>query len=149
MPDLPISARSTIAAATSTDAMEGAPLEGATALVVDIADDLDMSTVECFRSAYRTIVDEATADGLTAGDLIVLDLSRVDFVSVDGASALVEAKNLAHGRGIDLKLVTATRGVEHALAATGARQLFDCHATIASARASIPRGSVLDDTARQ
>lgn len=137
MPDLRISARSTPREVGSS------PPPGHTAFVVTVADDLDMTTVDRFRHAYRALVDAAAAHGLSAGDLVVLDLSRVDFVSVDGAAALVEAKDLADTRGVDFMLVTRTRGVDHALAATGARRLFECHPTLDAARAARPGGADL------
>lgn len=93
--------------------------------------DLDMSTIECFRRLCR----DALAEGATTG-VVVLDLSHTEFVSVEGTFALVQAKDLATSRGIDLRVVTATRGVERALAATGARCLFACHPTVDAAVAA-------------
>ncbi|WP_254699208.1 STAS domain-containing protein [Rhodococcus sp. SGAir0479] len=136
MPELLISARSTIrTAAAAAPTGSPVPLNDTTALVVDLAEDLDMATVDRFRRVYRMLFDQATARGLTAGDLVVLDLSRVGFVSVDGTAALVEAKDLADTRGIDFTLVTCSRGVDHALAATGMLRLFRCYPSVESARA--------------
>jgi len=118
----------------------GDPLDGGrtawsrplSALVIECTADLDMSTVDGFRRAYRDLVDEAIAGGL-AGDLIVLDASQVDFLSIEATSALIEAKNLAAGRGLDFRLVTATRGVERALRATGTHQFFAYYPTVDAA----------------
>jgi anti-anti-sigma factor len=106
-----------------------------TALLVELLVDLDLSTVDRFRRSFKSLLHEASGARPAIGDLIVLDLSRVDFIGVDGASALVDAKELAAGYGLELALVTATRGVEHALAATGVSQIFTCHGTVASALA--------------
>lgn len=134
MPDLPNSAMTMLRASTYRfDGGEGATERAPTALVVELLVDLDLSTVEGFRRSFRTLLDGVSGDELANGRLIVLDLSRVDFISVDGASALVDAKDQAVGYGLELRLVTPTRGVEHALAATGARRMFQRHDTVGSA----------------
>ncbi|PTR32356.1 anti-anti-sigma factor [Rhodococcus sp. OK519] len=148
MPDLPISATTTPRTQTRVgeDHNRSAATDS-TALIADIAYDLDLNTVDMFRAMFGALVDR-TASGLADGDLIVLDLSRVDFMSVQAVPALIEARDLASRLGIDFKLITATRGVEHALTATGARQIFECHATIESAcTADAPRVCALTDTA--
>ncbi|OQQ38391.1 anti-anti-sigma factor [Prescottella equi] len=127
VPDLPGTATNILHASThQTDA--GA--DTSSALVVTLLVDLDLSTVDTFRQAFAQLL---AGDASPNADLLVFDLSRVDFVSIDGASALVEAKDRVVESGLDFRLVTATRGVEHALAATGARQMFERHATVGSA----------------
>ncbi|WP_051918652.1 STAS domain-containing protein [Prescottella defluvii] len=106
-----------------------------TALVVDITDDLDMSTIDSFRRAFGALLGEAPA-GLAPGDVIVLDLSLVKFLSIDGTSALVEARDLTLRHSVGFRLVTAAHGVERALAATGTRRSFECHPTVESALAA-------------
>lgn len=149
MPDLPNSAMTMLRASTyQYDAGEGATKRAPTALVVELLVDLDLSTVEGFSRSFRTLLDEVRGDEPATGRLIVLDLSRVDFVSVDGASALVDAKDQVAGYGLELRLVTPTRGVEHALAATGARRMFQRHATVGSAlKYGRSRSDVLTDPA--
>ncbi|WP_137725946.1 STAS domain-containing protein [Prescottella subtropica] len=105
----------------------------ASAVVVAYPDSLDMRTVDDFRCAYRGALHELTASGIEAGDLIVLDLSHTDFVSVDATAALVEAKDLTESHGIDFALVTATRGVYRALDATGTRRQLTCRPTVEAA----------------
>lgn len=137
MPELPISANPVVHSyhySLRDDRAASSPQMSA--LVIECTADLDMSTVDGFRRAYQDLVDEGIADGLATGDLIVLDASRVDFVSIDATSALIEAKDLAKFRGIDFKLVATTRGVEHALMATGTRKLFACYPTVDSATRS-------------
>ncbi|GAB2641743.1 STAS domain-containing protein [Prescottella soli] len=146
MPDLSISANTLILTdGHTTDERSPTPLPAA-ALVIELATSLDMSTADGFRHAYLDLVDAASADGLPAGSPIVLDLSRVDFVSIEATSALIEAKELASCRGFDFKLVIATRGVEHALAATETRRRFSCHPTVESAVGSEIVGGMSEPT---
>ncbi|WP_430332780.1 STAS domain-containing protein [Rhodococcus sp. ACT016] len=134
MPGFPISASTRVRRDNQATASEqSTATQPGTALVVEFTANLDLSTLQSFRCAFSNLVDEVTSDGFSTGDLIIVDLSRIDFVSIDATSALVDAKKLVFDRGIDFKLVTSTRGVERALAATGARQLFTCYRTVESA----------------
>lgn len=110
--------------------------------VIEFSASLDMDSTDRFRHAYNAMLEEVAAEGFTDGDLIVLDLSRIDFVSIDATSALVEAKERARDHGFEFKLVTATRGVDRALAATGAGQLIACHPTVESAVGCDPIGQM-------
>lgn len=138
MPDLPSTAMIMVCR-SEYDA--GATATPPTALVVEVLVDLDLSTTESFRRVFAALLGDLTAGGQVPADPIVLDLSRVEFMSIDGASALVEVKDAAAREGLELRLVTATRGVEHALAATGTRRMFECHSTVSSALAGGSRES--------
>jgi len=138
VPDLPSTAMLMVC---TSEYDAGATATPPTALVVEVLVDLDLSTTDSFRRVFAALLGDLTADGQVPADPIVLDLSRVEFMSLDGASALVEAKDAAARKGLDLRLVTATRGVDHALAATGARRMFDCHSTVGSALACGSRRS--------
>lgn len=141
MPDLPISVSAVGGRDhTTTDAEPSTSTDHRVALVIDVAASLDLSTVDRFRREFRALFDDVVREGFASGDLIVVDLSGTDFVSIDATSALVEAKDLAGRRGIGFKLVTTTRGVEHALTATGARDRLTCCPTLESAIGADPIG---------
>ncbi|WP_305091584.1 STAS domain-containing protein [Prescottella sp. R16] len=110
----------------------GRPVSTA-AVIVESAPNLDMNTVDDFRHAYRAAFDALTERGVTAGDVVVLDLTHTDFVSVDAARALAEAHDLAAHRGIEFALVAVTRGIERALTVTGGDRLLPCHRTVDAA----------------
>ncbi len=143
MPDLPISASAVGGRDhTTTDTEPFTSMDHPAALVIDVAAILDLSTLDRFRCEFRSLFDEVIHEGFAAGDLIVVDLSGTDFVSIDATSALVEAKDIAGQHGIEFKLVTTTRGVERALTATGARDLLTCCPTVESAVGTDPIDSV-------
>ncbi len=82
MPDLPGTATNILHASThQTDAAA----DTSSALVVTLLVDLDLSTVDTFRQAFAQLI---AGDASPNADLLVFDLSRVDFVSIDGASHL-------------------------------------------------------------
>jgi anti-anti-sigma factor len=142
VPDLPISASAVGGRDhTTTDTEPSTSTDHPAALVIDVAANLDLSTVDRFRREFRALFDEVVKEGFASGDLIVVDLSGTDFVSIDATSALVEAKDLVGRRGIGFRLVTTTRGVEHALTATGARDLLTCCPSVESAVGTDPIGS--------
>ncbi|WP_433604558.1 STAS domain-containing protein [Prescottella agglutinans] len=143
MPDLPISASAVGGRDhTTTDPEPSTSTDRPAALVIDVAASLDLSTIDRFRCEFRALFDEVVREGFASGDLIVVDLSGTDFVSIDATAALVEAKDVAGRRGIEFKLVTTTRGVERALTATGARNLLTCCPTVESAVGTDPIDSV-------
>lgn len=86
--------------------------------VVRVEGDVDLLT----SPAVRDRVDAGLA---TRPDLLVLDLSRVEFLSSSGLALLVDVRAAAQRQGARLQLVTTGRVVLRPLTATGLAPLFD------------------------
>ncbi len=88
--------------------------------VVTLVGDIDVATAEIF--------DEA----LAAGERLVVDLTRVAFLSCAGVRSLLEANSRA-----ELTVVLGGHAVTRALEATGADVLLAIHSGVGSALAGL------------
>lgn len=68
-----------------------------------------------------------------AAEVLVVDLSRATFVSMDALSLLTEANEQARAHGIALRLVTGPPCVDRALRATGLHTQFSLYPALATA----------------
>ena len=91
--------------------------------VVTLVGDIDAATVE--------ILDEA----LAAGERLVVDLTRVAFLSCAGVRSLLEANTRA-----ELAVVPGGHAVTRSLEATGADVLLEIHPRVGAALAELTRG---------
>src|SRR4029079_17538304 len=84
------------------------------AVVVDIAGDLDMTTVVALRTELR-----AALAAVAAPAPVVLDLTAVGFLGSAGLSALTEAHQLGEAPRTPLRLVATHRQVLRPIQLTG------------------------------
>jgi len=86
--------------------------------IVTIAGEVDMLTTPLLRAQLRHELDQARS-------VLIIDLSRVDFLGSSGLAVLVETTDSAALRRIPLRLVCSSREVIRPLVATGLHELFD------------------------
>ncbi|SDD08601.1 STAS domain-containing protein [Actinokineospora iranica] len=97
------------------------------ATVATLRGEIDLRTVpdagDTLRAALRT-------PDLLA---LVLDLSEVDFLAAAGIGLLLDLRDGAEARAVDLRVVAASRPVLRPLEVTGLREAFQLHADRADA----------------
>ncbi|WP_031146617.1 STAS domain-containing protein [Streptomyces erythrochromogenes] len=103
--------------------------DAATGPILEISGDLDHHTAPELRKAV---------DGLTVavGQLLVLDLARLDFCDSSGISALLSARSLAVEQGADIALTAVPANTARILGIVGLDQVFTIHADVATVIAS-------------
>ena len=85
------------------------------ALVVTVAGEIDLFTVDRFRAAVAAGFDE-----LRDGEVLVIDLTEVTFLSSQGLQALVDVTQAAQRRREPLRIVVDhTRTVTRPIVVTG------------------------------
>ncbi|MFJ1801698.1 STAS domain-containing protein [Streptomyces sp. NPDC088180] len=96
--------------------------------VLEVTGDLDHATAPELRKAV---------DGLTvaAGQLLVLDLARLDFCDSSGISALLSARSLAIGQGAGMALASVPTNTARILRIVGLDQVFTIHDDVTAATA--------------
>ncbi|GAA4485328.1 hypothetical protein GCM10023094_39950 [Rhodococcus olei] len=94
--------------------------------VVAVTGDLDTPAVPDFLEGIDRAVSEAART-------LIVDLSRVDFVSISAVQALAEAQDRATCMGLAMLLVPAGPVCVRALWATGMANHFDCFRSVRSA----------------
>ncbi|WP_019854424.1 STAS domain-containing protein [Actinopolyspora mortivallis] len=101
--------------------------------VIDMDGEIDLST------APR--ITELIRQRLTAAVLhtLIIDLSRVSFVSSVGVELLLRAQHRAQRRGIELHVVPGARCVRRLLEITGIDQGLNCHDSLEAALARTHR----------
>lgn len=92
------------------------PLAGTAVVRVD--GDVDLLTSPTLRA-------RVDAELATRPELLVLDLTRVDFLASSGLALLVDARTAAERDGVRLQLAATGRAVLRPLTATGLAHLFD------------------------
>jgi anti-sigma B factor antagonist len=100
-------------------------------VVIEVGGEVDMLTSPQLRAA----VLEQLAEG-AAVRLVVLALDDVVFLGTSGLAVLIEARDSAHGAGIELRLACTARRVLRPLAIAGLVPLFDIHPTVEEALAA-------------
>ncbi len=78
------------------------------AVVVTAAGEIDATTIEHLEGSLWPRLS-------VAAQVVVVDLTEVEFLSVGGLGLLNQARLRAHANGIDLRLVTANRDIQRAL----------------------------------
>ncbi|GAA3013998.1 anti-sigma factor antagonist [Actinokineospora diospyrosa] len=97
---------------------------GPWAVLVTVRGEVDLVTAAATRRALLAAL--AAPEPL----LLVVDLSEVDFLAAVGLSALVELRDLACARAVDLRLVVGGRAVPRLLDVTGLRRTFRLHSDV-------------------
>ncbi|PPK70875.1 anti-sigma factor antagonist [Actinokineospora auranticolor] len=97
-------------------------LVGRWAAVAAVRGEIDLVTAPRVRAALLGAL--APPDLL----LLVVDLSDVDFLAAAGLGVLVDVRDRARARAVDLRLVADRRSVLRPLDVTGLRQSFRVHA---------------------
>ena len=101
---------------------------GEGALVVRVDGDIDTLT--------SPLLSNYLADQFESNpQVLVLDLSRVQFLGSAGLAALIVAREEAGRRDVKLRLVSASHAVLRPLAATGLTNEFDVYPDMAAALA--------------
>lgn len=98
------------------------------ASIVSVTGEIDMLTAPRLRAALVHAIEELRRTPL------VVDLSRVTFLSSGGLALLVEAHTLATEQSVAIRVVTgASRLVVHALEITGVADLLPTYPDLAAA----------------
>lgn len=100
--------------------------------------ELDTLTAPRLDADLAHVLHTAQTDGAT----VVVDLSEVTFLSSSGLAVLVDGARRAGAVARRLHLVTASRAVTRPLEVTGADALFDVHADVADALATVAPSAV-------
>lgn len=100
------------------------------AVVVSLAGDLDMTTVDRATVALR--------GAMTEGGPVVLDMTGVRFFSSAGLNLLLQLhEDVQHNR-VDVRLAGDQRAVIRPLELTGLTGLFPIHSSVSAALAATP-----------
>ncbi|MFD6497415.1 STAS domain-containing protein [Streptomyces sp. NPDC059944] len=100
--------------------------DATTGPVLQITGELDFITAP----KLRTVMDGLT---MTAGQLLVLDLARLDFCDSSGISALLSARSWAIQHGGRIALATVPANTARILGIVGLDQVFAIHPDAVSA----------------
>jgi anti-anti-sigma factor len=93
--------------------------EGRTTTVA-IAGEIDLSTVGDLRAAVNAAAAERC-------DLLLLDLTGVDFIDSTGLGGLLELRSTLRSRGVMLEIVAGDGPVRQAVQITGLSELLASH----------------------
>ncbi|WP_069173670.1 STAS domain-containing protein [Streptomyces griseus] len=97
--------------------------------VLEITGDLDHYTAPELRTAVESLT-------LAAGQLLVLDLARLDFCDSSGISALISARNLATEQGAGIALAAVPANTARILGIVGLDRVFPIHDDVAAVTAA-------------
>ena len=105
--------------------------DAATGPVIEIVGDLDHATAHELR-------DFVARTGLRPGQLMVLDLARLEFCDSSGITALIAARNHAVAAGADIALAAVPVNTLRVLRIVGLDQVFALHPDARSATGDRP-----------
>lgn len=97
--------------------------------VLEVAGELDHHTAPRLRQAVEDLP-------LTPGQLLILDLARMDFCDSTGITVFVFARTQAMSARADIALVSVPANTARVLGVIGLDQIFAVHPDVASATAS-------------
>ena len=92
---------------------------GARTVVVEVAGELDMSTLPRFSAALRGLVGEGTLD------TIIIDAARLVFADSSAVQALIEARAVTDAEGATLRLTNVGGSFGRVLEMTGLDRVFE------------------------
>ncbi len=95
-------------------------------LVISLAGSFDAMTADQVQSYIGTQFDRGQQQ-------VVLDFSRVDFMSSSGVRVLLEMLRRGRGLGGDLRLAAAQPGVERTLEISGLVRVLEMYASVEEA----------------
>ena len=104
------------------------------AVVVQLAGDVDVESARDVRERLFAVLDDAP-DGAR---LLVVDLSRAEFVDSSGLGALVAASRHARERGCGFNLVNPAPMIARVLEMSGLDKAWPIHSTVQAALADPP-----------
>lgn len=90
------------------------------AAVLGVQGEIDVATVLAFRAAAEDLLGAPER-------ILVIDLAEVSFLSSSGLAVLITTAERAEQRGIQLRLVVATRPVSRLLEMTATSTLFELY----------------------
>ncbi|MEU1488077.1 STAS domain-containing protein [Streptomyces sp. NPDC005752] len=102
--------------------------DASTGPVLEIAGDLEYATAP----QLRRVLDDLT---LTAGQLLVLDLTAMDFCDSSGITTLLAARNLVTERNAALALAGVPPNTRRVLGVVGLDRVFTIHQDVSQATA--------------
>ncbi|WP_042366396.1 STAS domain-containing protein [Streptacidiphilus neutrinimicus] len=91
--------------------------QAATGPVLEVAGDLDHATAPALRRAVEAL-------GLTAGQVLVVDLAGLDFCDSSGITALLAARNLTSEQGTGMVLASVPENTARILGIVGLDRVF-------------------------
>lgn len=100
--------------------------QGTGRVVVAVGGEVDILTSPQLRAAVLDQIDAGAA-------LVVLDLDGISFLGTSGLAVLIEAREAAQEKGVDLRLACSERRVLRPLTIAGLSPLFSIHETVADA----------------
>ncbi|GAA5132028.1 STAS domain-containing protein [Pseudonocardia adelaidensis] len=89
-------------------------------VVLAVRGEIDTLTTPAFTAAIEELLT-------SSGEVLVMDLTEVRFLSSSGLAAMISAAHRAEDRGIRLRLVITSRAVRRPLEVTGTAALFELH----------------------
>ncbi|MGW6693878.1 STAS domain-containing protein [Rhodococcus sp. NPDC054953] len=101
-------------------------IQGPGPTVMALTGDLDAPAIPEFEISVDSAIDEA-------GRTLIIDLTRVGFVSISGVQALVAAQHHADRGGVALLLATDSWSTHRAMEAGGMAGWFRCFPTVRQA----------------
>lgn len=101
-----------------------------TSVVIRVSGDVDAHTTP----RLRELVSQRLA---SAAEMLVLDLTEVGFLGVDGLELLMQAQRRAENSAISLRLVTGPACVRRALAAAGLTGVLSTFSTLRAATSDL------------
>ncbi|WP_405009753.1 STAS domain-containing protein [Kitasatospora sp. NBC_01539] len=105
--------------------------DAATGPVLEITGDLDYHHAPELRRAVEALT-------LTAGQLLVLDLARLELCDSSGITALLAARRLAMAHGAGIALAAVPDNTARILGIVGLARVFTLHPDAATATATAP-----------
>jgi stage II sporulation protein AA (anti-sigma F factor antagonist) len=101
-------------------------------LVISLAGSFDALTADQVRSAIGRQFDEGQHQ-------LVIDMSRVDFMSSVGVRVLLEMLKRCRGMGGDLRLAAAQPGIQRTLEMSGLTRVLKAYASLEEAMGNLGR----------
>lgn len=121
-PRPPMRSRGVLQARSGIDLQVAYPSQGVA--VVSVRGVLDDASLPRFAELLRHRLTSLI-------DVLVVDLSAMEFVSISGLDLLRSTFAHANARGIVPRLVATTHAVRHALRAAGLDGALECHSSLA------------------
>ena len=92
---------------------------GARTVVIEVAGELDMSTLPRFSAALQGLVGHGVLDTIT------IDAARLVFADSSAVQALIEARAVTEAEGATLRLANVGGSLGRVLEMTGLDQVFE------------------------
>jgi anti-sigma B factor antagonist len=100
--------------------------EAASQTIVEVRGDVDVHSAPQLRNRLTDVIDSGSK-------LVIVDLSKLDFIDSTGLGALVAVRNHGSDTESTLRLVCASERLLKLFRITGLHEVFDIYANIPSA----------------